>query len=108
MGGQPDRGRPGPAHAAPDDPLASGRTLFGEAGCNACHALADANAVGEIGPDLDGIGSRAGATVAGESAEDYLLNSIVKPNVLTSSQAIRPTSCHRITGSACPMTTWRR
>jgi cytochrome c oxidase subunit 2 len=68
-----------PPHAL-DDPLAIGRTLFGEAGCNACHALTDANAVGEIGPDLDGIGSRAGATVPGESAEDYLLNSIVKPN----------------------------
>lgn len=33
--------------------LAAGRAVFDEFGCSDCHALADANASGTIGPDLD-------------------------------------------------------
>lgn len=36
-----------------DDLLASGRAVFDEFGCSDCHALADADASGTIGPDLD-------------------------------------------------------
>lgn len=31
-----------------------GRQLFSDNGCNACHALADANAAGSVGPAFDG------------------------------------------------------
>ena len=67
------------AATAAADPLAPGRKLFTVTGCNACHALADANAVGPLGPKLDGIGTRAGSTVAGQSAEEYVRTSILKP-----------------------------
>lgn len=36
------------------DQVEKGRQLFTDNGCNACHALADANAAGSIGPALDG------------------------------------------------------
>ena len=50
------------ALATAEDPTAGlsaeqvekGRQLFTDNGCNACHALADANAAGSIGPALDG------------------------------------------------------
>ena len=35
---------------------------------------------GDPGPGLDGLGSRAGSVVPGESAEQYILNAITKPN----------------------------
>jgi cytochrome c oxidase subunit 2 len=67
------------AAAGAPDPLAAGRQLFVTAGCNACHILADARAVGPLGPKLDGIGTRAGSTVPGQSAEEYVRASIVQP-----------------------------
>ena len=33
--------------------IAAGRTVFLEAGCSACHTLADAGATGRVGPNLD-------------------------------------------------------
>jgi cytochrome c oxidase subunit II len=68
------------AAASPADPLAAGRQLFNASGCNACHALADAGAAGAIGPKLDGIGAAASTREPGKSAEDYIHESIVKPN----------------------------
>ena len=65
---------------APADPLAYGRELYNRLACNSCHALTDAAAAGQIGPSLDGIGGRAGATVSGQSAEEYVRLAIVKPN----------------------------
>ena len=67
------------AAAAAADPLAAGKQAFNVYGCNACHALASAAAVGALGPKLDGIGTRAGTTVAGQSAEEYIKTSILKP-----------------------------
>ena len=67
------------AAAAAADPLAAGKQAFNVYGCNACHALASAGAVGALGPNLDGIGTRAGSTVAGQSAEEYIRTAIVKP-----------------------------
>lgn len=68
------------AAGAPADPKAKGRQIFTQSGCNACHVLADAKAVGLLGPKLDDIATRAGSIVAGQSAEDYLKTSILKPN----------------------------
>lgn len=54
--------------------------MFNAAGCNACHVLGDANAVGVIGPTMEGIGTIAAERVPGQSAEEYIHQSIVKPN----------------------------
>lgn len=58
--------------AAPDEAtLALGREVFlgtAEPACAVCHALADAGAVGEIGPDLDALApgtARVHAAVSG-------------------------------------------
>lgn len=66
--------------SAAADPVAYGRQLYNQFGCNACHKLTDAGAVGAVGPNLDGMGSRAANTVPGQSAEEYLRNAIVKPS----------------------------
>ena len=42
--------------SAAADPVAYGRQLVNQFGCNACHKLADAGAVGAVGPGLDGMG----------------------------------------------------
>ena len=68
------------AGAKPADPMAAGRQLFTQGGCNACHALADAGAAGQLGPKLDGIGTTAATRVPGQFAEAYIRTSIVKPN----------------------------
>jgi cytochrome c oxidase subunit 2 len=60
----------------PGDPVA----LFARYGCNACHTLAAADATGLVGPNLEGIGIVAGTRVSGMSAEDYIRESILKPN----------------------------
>ena len=39
--------------AGPAGDAAAGKALFASAGCGACHALADANAGGAVGPSLD-------------------------------------------------------
>jgi cytochrome c oxidase subunit 2 len=65
--------------AVASDPIAYGRQLYTQLGCNACHKLADANSVGVVGPALDGLASRAGNTVPGQSAGEYVRASIVKP-----------------------------
>lgn len=45
------------APAAADDPrIAKGRDLFSSWGCTSCHALADAQSHGDVGPHLDGAG----------------------------------------------------
>ncbi len=68
------------AASAAADPLAAGRQLFNNNGCNACHTLADAGAAGALGPKLDGFNAVAGSRVPGQSAEEYTHESIVKPN----------------------------
>ncbi len=67
-----------------DDAVAAGEELFSQtvigsqAGCATCHSL-DAGVV-VVGPSMDGIGNRAGSTVSGTSAEDYLKESILTPD----------------------------
>src|SRR5690606_7064022 len=43
-----------PTAALSAEQVAKGRQMFTDNGCNACHALADANAAGSIGPAFDG------------------------------------------------------
>jgi cytochrome c len=68
------------AAQAASDPLAKGRQVFTNAGCNACHVLSDAKAAGVVGPTLEGIGTAAANREPGKSAEEYIHQSIVKPN----------------------------
>jgi mono/diheme cytochrome c family protein len=49
--------------AAPAGAAPSGRALFTSSGCAGCHTLADADAAGTAGPDLDQLAPDA-ATVA--------------------------------------------
>jgi len=47
-------------------------------GCNTCHSLDEGVVL--VGPSHHGIGTRAASVVAGQSAEDYLEESIRNPN----------------------------
>jgi mono/diheme cytochrome c family protein len=75
---------PTPVPLAPledlSDPVALGRATFAEAGCTACHTVSGLS-TGTVGPVLDGVGSRAGDMTAGISAEEYLRESILNPNL---------------------------
>jgi cytochrome c2 len=65
------------------DPVA-GKELFNRTtidsapGCSICHSTQPGKVI--IGPSLAGVANRAGARVSGQSAEDYLRNSILNPN----------------------------
>ncbi|MEW5986399.1 MAG: cytochrome c oxidase subunit II [Chloroflexota bacterium] len=61
-------------------PAADAPTLITQYGCPACHTLTAVGAAGLVGPNLDGLGARAGEAVEGLSAEDYIRQSITDPN----------------------------
>ncbi len=70
-------GGEGPAAAGN---AAAGKTVFETAApaCTACHSLEAGQTI--VGPSLAKIGAEAGSQVAGQSAEDYVRESIVDPN----------------------------
>ena len=53
------------------------QTIGSNVGCITCHSLDGSELVG---PSMQGIGARAGKEVQGQSAEQYIRNSIVEPN----------------------------
>ncbi len=57
------------------DPVAVGQATFATS-CSACH---NTSAATLVGPGLAGIGDRAGSTVPGQTAEEYIRESIVNP-----------------------------
>ena len=63
---------------------AAGKALFAQSviganpGCITCHSLEAGKTL--VGPSMAGIASRAGSTVSGQSAEQYLRQSIVEPD----------------------------
>jgi cytochrome c2 len=63
---------------------AAGKELFHQTtidsapGCTTCHSTQPDKII--VGPSLAGIANRAGARVSGQTAEDYLHNSILDPN----------------------------
>lgn len=64
-----------------------GQALFvGAGGCSACHTI-DGVAQGILGPPLNGIGSAAANRIAGYSAEDYIRESILEPDVYAAGTA---------------------
>jgi cytochrome c551/c552 len=68
----------------PEGNAAAGETLFAQtlvgtqAGCITCHSLEPG--ITMVGPSLANIGADAGSRVSGQSAEDYLWQSIENPN----------------------------
>lgn len=51
------------------------------AGCSACHAMGALGESGKVAPDLSNIAQISAQRVPGQSAETYLYNSIIYPNV---------------------------
>lgn len=60
----------------PTGDAATGEQLFIELGCNACHSLDGSQLVG---PSQLGVGNRAGSEIDGYTAEEYLIESILRP-----------------------------
>lgn len=60
-----------------------GRLLFVGTGCGGCHVLGDNKPSMEIGPSLIGLANRAGDQVAGQSAAEYIEQSIREPQTFT-------------------------
>lgn len=73
-----------PAGGATGGDVAAGKALFAQSvigpnpGCITCHSLEAGKTL--VGPSMAGIASRAGSTVAGQSAEQYLRQSITEPD----------------------------
>lgn len=74
-----------PASGSAAGDAAAGKALFAQSvigsnpGCITCHSLEAGKTL--VGPSMAGIASRAGSTVAGQSAEQYLRQSIAEPDV---------------------------
>ena len=64
--------------AANGEALYKQPTIGGAPGCNTCHSLDEGVVL--VGPSHHGIGTRAETAVSGQSAEDYLRESITNPN----------------------------
>ncbi len=67
-----------------DPAIEAGKELFAQnvigtqAGCKTCHSLQEGVVI--VGPSMAGIGARAGETVPGVTAEEYLRQSILEPD----------------------------
>ena len=57
-----DQAAAGPGGTTLSSDLAEGRRLFADR-CATCHALADAGAIGRVGPDLDAVAPNAQLTI---------------------------------------------
>ena len=67
----------GAGDAKAGEALFAQTTIGSNPGCKTCHSLDGSKLVG---PSMQGIGTRAGTEVQGQSAQDYLHASIVDPN----------------------------
>jgi cytochrome c oxidase subunit 2 len=68
--------------AADGDPQEAGRMLFADANCGACHTLADADASGASGPNLDDLAAQAAklGDEQGQTPKEYVMASITDPD----------------------------
>jgi cytochrome c oxidase subunit 2 len=62
-----------------NDPVARGQQVFLNSGCTGCHTISGLSA-GTVGPNLTQIGTTAETRVEGQSAEEYIRQSILMPN----------------------------
>ncbi|MXV93187.1 MAG: hypothetical protein F4Z94_07135 [Chloroflexi bacterium] len=67
----------------PADPVLRGEILIQEYICNSCHTLDSLEWSSRTGPSLNGIADRAGERVPGQSAEEYLVQSIWNSQAFT-------------------------
>ncbi len=74
----PAGGVAGEGDAAAGQQLYSQSILGTQQGCMACHSLESGVAI--VGPSLARIGTDAGSRVSGQSAEEYLRQSILEPD----------------------------
>ncbi len=58
----------------------AGKDIYTATGCGGCHTLADAGTQATTGPALDDLAKVAAKRKPGTSAEEYIRESIVKPN----------------------------
>ncbi len=65
-----------PTNGGPD--TAAGQQVFSGRGCVACHTIEGLSS-GSIGPDLTHLASNAPGRVSGQSAEEYVRDSILNP-----------------------------
>jgi len=83
-GGEPapaGGGETAPEGGAATGDAAAGEKVFNEISapaCNTCHSLEAGQTV--VGPSLATIGAEASSRVSGQSAEDYLSESVTDPN----------------------------
>jgi mono/diheme cytochrome c family protein len=78
--------------AVPADPVAAeGQKVFKQ-NCGSCHAITADTTI--VGPSLAGIASRAGTRVEGQSAEEYIHLSILRPDeyIVTGFSDLMPTN----------------
>jgi mono/diheme cytochrome c family protein len=57
----------------------TGEQIFTAAGCAGCHTFSPAGSNGTIGPNLDDLAAAAGKREPGKSAEQYIRESLTKP-----------------------------
>ena len=57
----------------------TGEQIFTAAGCAGCHTFSPAGSNGTIGPNLDELAAAAGKREPGKSAEEYVRESLTKP-----------------------------
>jgi sulfur-oxidizing protein SoxX len=69
---------PSGGDAAAGEELFAQSSIGSQPGCTTCHSLEAG--VTLVGPSLAGVGAEAGTRVSGQSAEEYLQQSIVEPN----------------------------
>jgi len=63
----------------PADPVLRGEATIQTYACAGCHVLDDLGWAGITGPTLNGLADRAGERVSGQTAEEYIANSIWNP-----------------------------
>ena len=80
------RAEDGGVSAAGGDVTAAGRKIFDDAGCKACHTLADAGSDAKIGPRLDDLAKGDAAKFGKrekQTPEEYVRTSIENPRAFT-------------------------
>jgi mono/diheme cytochrome c family protein len=77
-GGQPATQPATAGNAAAGEALFKQTTIGAAPGCSVCHSTEPDKA--GVGPSLAGVASRAGQRVPGQTAVQYLRNSILNPN----------------------------
>ena len=77
-GGGSESGDPSTGSSRSGEEIFEERVLGPNPGCITCHSMDPDTTL--VGPSISGVGARAGARVAGLSAEEYLRQSILDPS----------------------------